>query len=50
MVWTKEHFEEVAKIINKFDVCKEGLTREFSRLFESKNPNFNEDKFREAVN
>jgi len=62
MVSTKKDFKKVAEILKRnisFNVVKDGYTgkileddnllKEFCEYFKSKNPNFDEQKFRDAI-
>lgn len=60
MVWSKEHFEEVARVVknNTDDIdtklmeirreAVEGLCNRFANSFEQKNPKFDTEKFMNA--
>ena len=42
---TRQHYEKVAEIVNKFPYARETLAKEFSEMFTEDNPRFDEDRF-----
>jgi hypothetical protein len=42
---TRQLYEKVAEIVNKFPHARENLAKEFSEMFTEDNPRFDEDRF-----